>query len=845
MSHLLLACCLVAALTPEQSRRLVERYNQSQAAVDREDYGRAADILRGLVRDFGTSEFGDELNYALAECYFNLGQYSHAVNIFSGIIDRPQYYSYIKPEAMYGAAISYVMMGNLHQAQRTLEKLSKEKGYDRDGRTSFAFGVLHYFRKEYDQAILKLEGIELPEAKFYLARSYAQVGKPLPALVTFRQIAADVPNTPLATLSHFAAGQALFGNRDYDGARAKFSYFVETYPYSPLADYARYFLGCALISQSQYGPAIEQLLPLTRHRDNFLAAHANYFIGYAEMALGKAQDAVERYQRVRANYPRTKVASYANLQLSQAMLATADTAQTLLSTSQLARMFTTGELSGVGNYLSGVIYYQVGEYDRAAAQFENILVNYGQTALREPACAMLLLSLNSSAQFDRSVALGARYVTDFPGETSPWRARTLYFLAEGLYYGRKFTEADVYYQQAYGQTSSSDIAPYARLGRCFCLYHLGRYDEAVGGFRTLLSARASDTLFTISAYLGYGYALFNQKEYLKALDVFEALANTFPSESLAAVPGYFYAGYCYYQLKYYGQAVDAWTVLMNRYPEAGPKVAEGAFRAGDTYFKALEYDKAVASFSFVIARYPFTLYGPPAQALIAQCYYNRRQYLDAIREYQKFLDLYPSDPQGPGVRRSLEMSYYLAGQEDSAVMEEFLRRFPTAEMAAEAQYMKGRQLYDAQSYEQAIIELQKTVVNFPGSPVAADAQLLTGESYAQLRRWNEAAQAYRRFLSYYPAHEQRAGGYFNLATAEFNAGEYQQSLQAFRVVLDSFPESDYVESALMNLEVCRKRLGAGQLDGVLGEPDREPSSEPSVPQPQGITPPTTQGGKQP
>jgi tetratricopeptide (TPR) repeat protein len=824
MSGLLLFV-LTATLTPDQTRALAERYNAAQQVIEQRNYQKAAGLLNGLVRDFGGSEFGDELRYALAETHFNLGQYGRSGDLFNQLIDKPQL-DYIRPEAMYGLAISSIMVGNLQQAGDVLEKLSKQKGYDRDDRTNFAVGVLHYFEGDYEQSIAKLDGLDMPEARFYLAKSYARVGKPLAALLRFKEITDQVPNTPLATMAHFSAGQALFVNHDYDGAQAKFQYFIDNFPYSPLSDFANYFLGCALIAQKQHAGGIERLTPLTRHSNNLLAAHANYFIGYADMALGQAQSAVERFQRVRANYPKSKAASYANLQLAEAMLATADTVQTLLATSQLATMFKTGELSGVGNYLSGVINYQVGDYEKAARQFEVVLVSYSATALREPACAMLLLSFNSSGQYEKGVAIGAKYVADFPGDTTSWRAKTLYFLADGLYYDRKYSDADAFYQQAYTHPEATDIAAYARLGRSYCLYHLGRLVEAVSGFKGLLNARLSDTLFTISAYLGYGYSLFNQKEYVKALDVFEPICKTFPDRGMASIPGYFYAGYCYYEMNYYGQAVDAWTTLVNKFPDKNQKAAEAAFRTGDTYFKALEYEKAIAMFTFVIERYPSSDFGPSSQALVAQCYYNRKQYLDAVREYQKFLDLYPSDAQVPSVRKSLETSYYLAGQEDSLIMEDFLRRFPQSEMAADGQYAKGKSMFDAGNYEQAVAELQKVVVNFPGAPVAGDAQLLTAESYSQLKRWPEAAQAYQKFLGYFPEHEQKDGATFNMATAYFNSGDYKQSIRYYQFVLDSFPKSEYVESARKNVEISRKRLGAAQAESEGTAPPGEAEENP-------------------
>jgi len=810
-----LAACgilFAGALSPQQTRQLAERYNQAQAAIGQRDYAKAGMDLNALVRDFGSSEFGDELRYALAETYFNLGQYDRATDLFRQLLENP-HHSYIQPEAMYGTAISEMMRGNFTQAQLELEKLAKQQGYDADERTSFALGVLHYFLKDYEQASARLSGLDLPEANYYLGKVYSATGKPLPALLKFKAVTDAVPNTSLAVMAHFAAGQALFVNRDYDGAQAKFQFFVDNFAYSPLADYARYFLGCSQLAQKQYAAAIDNLTPLLRSSNNVLAAHATYFIGCADLALGQAQPAVERFQRVRANYARSRVTSYANLQLARAVLATADTAQALVATSQLATQFKTGDLSGIGNYMSGVIYYELGDYADATPQFEAVLVSHAATSLREPACAMLLLALNSERQYEKGVALGAKYVADYPSDTTEWRAKTLYFLADGFYYDHKYDEADDFYQQAYAHPAGSDIAVYARLGRYYSLYHLGRLDEAVRGFKSCLSARLSDTAFTISAYLGYGYSLFNQREYLKALDVFEPLYKTFPDRELAAVPAYFYAGYSYYQLGYYGQAVDAWGALINKFPADGAKAPEAAFRSGDTYFKALEYDKAIGMFNFVIERYPFSEFGPPSQALIAQCFYNQKRYLDAVREYQKFLDLYPSDAQVPSVRKSLETSYYLAGQEDSAAMEDFLRRFPQSELAATGFYDKGRSLYDAGSFEPAVAELQKVVVNFPGLPVAADAQLLTAEAYSGLKQWPAAAQAYQKFLDYFPQHEQRAGAVFNMATAYFNAGDYKQSLKYFQTVVDSFPQSEFTESARKNVEISRKRLGAAEDEG--------------------------------
>jgi len=813
-------------LTPQETRQLSERFNEVQVLIADGRYQDAVRELQGLIGQFGASEYGDELRYILAECHFNQGRYESALHLFKSLSDR-QRYSYIKPEAITGAVLTYIMMGNYRQAQVLCERLLKEPGYESDPRTSLCLGLVNYFQGSFDQAEANLSRSALPQAKLYLGKTYGRLGKPLLALLKFKEITDSYPNTPIAEIAHFDAGVALFLNGDYDGAGAKFQFFLDQFPSSPLAEYANYFLACALIAQKEYAGAINLLIPLTRAQNNFLAAHANYFLGFAEMASGNPKNAVNRFQRVRSNFPRSKLSTFAHIQMARAMLIGLDTVQTLLTTSQLAQTFTTGELSGIGSYFSGVIYYQTGNYSDAIREFQRILIDYGRTALREPAAAMLILSLLTTGQFEKALALGTKYIADYPEEPSLWRGRTIYFLAESFYYAQKYSEAERYYEEALKDKADPLIIPYARLGRAWTLYHLNRLTEAEDGFKPLLNARIQDTLFTVSAYLGYAYSLFNQKDYLKALNIFEALTNTFPDIPAAAIPGYFYAGYCYYQLKYYGQAVDVWTTLMNKFPNANIKAAEAAFRTGDTYFKALQYDKAIPAFQFVLERYPFSPWAPASQALLAQTYYNQRHFLDAIREYQKFLDLYPLDRQAPAVRKSLEMSYYLAGQEDSLLMREFLSRFPESDLAAEGLFRRAKELFDAGRFEEAITQLQQVVVNSPNSALAPDAQLLTAEAYAQLKRWQESAQAYKKFLDYFPASELRSAAFFNQGIAYFNAKEYNRALTAFQTVIDSFGNSEYVESARKNVQLCRERLGTAGPQGQEGRTTAP--NEPALP----------------
>ncbi len=798
-------------LAKDISQEFITQLEKAEILFDYGDYKQATKLFTSILKEYPQSGFSDELRFRLAESYFNNQQYLLARNEFLKILKGAQY-SYIEPEALYGITISSILLQDYHTAEMNLNLLTKKDGYDTDKRANFAWGVLYFFKADYNQAILKLLEAENLEAKFFLGKSYAHTRRIKEALIALNEITGEVPFTPLATLAQFAAGEALFINKDFDGARAKFQFFLENFPNSPLTDYAHYLLGCALIASQRYELALEHLKPLTKHSSIFLAAHADYFVGYCYLGLNNPQSAVSYFQKVRANYPKTKVAQYANLQLPYAILATNDTLQVLLTTSQLSQMFKSGDLSGVGDYFSGVINYQLGKYENAEIYFNRIIIKQPNSSLREPACALLLLTLNSNRNYEATVTTGAKHINDFPLDpTNPkplgWRAKLLYFLAEGYYYLKKYPEAEIHYYES--AKLESDIALYARLGRAYTLFHLGRLIEAETEFKDLLETRQTDTLFIIADLLGYGYTLFNQNEYLKALDAFEAAAKEFPNEPKAAEPGLFYAGLSYYLLQYYGQAVDAWIALINQFP-LGSKTAEATFRTGDTYFKAHEYEKAISTFRFVVEKHPYSPYAPTAQASIAQIFYNQKKYLETIREYQKFLDLYPNDEQAASIRKSLEMSYYQAGLENPTLAAEFINRFPRSELAAETRFSRARALFDSGEYEKAVQEFQLVVVNFPNSEISGDAQLLTAESYANLKWWSDASEAYKKFLNYFPQHPQRPGVFYNLATVQFNLGEYEDALKGFQVVVDSFPDSEFFANAQKNVEQCQQKLGMKQ-----------------------------------
>ncbi len=801
----LISFTLSLALPAKDLADLSTRYNQALLLARKGEYREAQRIFGGLINDYGGSEYGQEIRYSLAETYFNAGNFERARREFERLIFDKRVSGYLRPEALYGYALSCIILGDFKSAEKALAEISKNPIYKEDERIDFAYGVLNYFQGDYKLAAARLSDVKILEGKYFYGKSLANLGRPMEAISVLKEVINASPNTKLSLYANFFSGVALYINGDYEGAKVKFESFLTEIP-SLLYDYASYFYGTSLLATKEYEKAIFFLKPLSRHSNNYLAAQANYFIGVANLGLGKYSEALSFFERTRSSYPRTKVALFAHLSVPYTLLLKEDTLATFLTAEQLKKIFAEKELSGIGEYFTGTMSFQLGNYDEAATSFERVLASGADVNLKDKACFLFLLSiLNKMLKgssppnyLERGIAIAQRYLKE-RGDKDGKDVEEIYLLlGEAYYYLGRYGEAESYYDLV--------RTPYGRLGKAYCLYQSGRLKEAVPIFENLYKSRPQDTLFTINALLGLGYSYFNRKEYEKALDIFEGLLEEFPGNALASEICHYYAGFAYYFLRYYGQAVEHWQKVLDKFPFS-PRSAEAGFRAGDVYFKAREYEQARGIFRFVVDRFPQNQFAPPAQALIAQSYYNEKNYKEAIREYQKFLALFPDDVQTPGVRKALEMSYYKASEEDSTVLKEFLDKFPDSEYAQELLMNKAKELLAENEYEKAIWELQKIVVNFPGTDLAGDALLLIAESYTSMKDWEGAKNSYERFLKYFPTHPAREAAYFNLATTYFNIGDYQQALLTFQVVCDSFPAGELVESAKKNMELCRKRLG--------------------------------------
>ncbi|MCD6087081.1 MAG: tetratricopeptide repeat protein [Candidatus Hydrothermae bacterium] len=780
----------------------VERYNLAVQHIKGGDYRSAIKELKKLTREM--PDFAREFEYRIGECYFNSGDPVKALEIFENLL-RKSRGTYLETEVLYMLGLSALMAGDTARARHSFERLESLVTWGGAERARLGFALLYYKTGKYRAVFSRTENEEDPIALYLRGRALLKLNRPREALPLFEKVLRESPDTSLRGLSLFSQGQALLLNGDMDAAYDRFETYLKDYE-GELKPYAQFLAGFCLLRDKRYNEALSLFRASSESGDKALAAASYYYMGECELELGNSEGAIRFFRKVADTYGRSGFYPFSLMRSAEALAEKGNVEEAMKIASRLSGEEGNYGLEGMGDYLTGALYYASGEFKEAASYFEKVLQASRDGELLGLSFAMLLNSLDRADEYDRAIAAGAGFLAEHEEIESPYFPRALYYLAEAYYYHGDFPEAEKLYHRVLLDYPGDEIASFAEIGYGFTLAHVGRYEEAEKSFRHVLELFPDDSIRTPLARFGLGVVYFNLRDYEKALSFFESLHRDYPERADLASKSLYYAGLSYYQLEYYLQAIESWEKLLEEYPES-EKVPMAALKAGDTYYKAGKYDRAIALFRWLTQHYPDNEVSRTAQLLMAQAYYNMKDFDRAIEEFTKFLQLYPDDKRKGSAREGLAMCLYMKGESDTSALRALAENFKDLEIAAEAQFKLARNLMDDEKYREAAREFEKVVMRFPDSDLAPKAQLLYSECYALLGEWDKSEKGYRKFLEYFPGSDDEPLALFNLGVAQYNQNKLEEAARTFEELQERFPDGKYAEKSRKYLSLVYKRLG--------------------------------------
>jgi TolA-binding protein len=532
-----------------------------------------------------------------------------------------------------------------------------------------------------------------------------------------------------------------------------------------------------------------------------------------------------------------------------------------------------------GAYLAAMCLETDGEMLKAAAQYQQVVERYGDSALHDYAMfAKANIFLKSAAY--RSAAEEFIRVTekahrkdviaeadlraaactfldgDVAGGTARLRvtaeryfgtdvaARAQMLLGEVLISQERYEDAILELNRVLTNYFNNDVAPIAqyRVGRC--LDALGRGKEATSSYQLVVSGYPQAPQSPAAAYLA-GVGLLEQNLPQAAAPYFQLVLDRYARESgegtiVFASPEHqelVEASLCLLELSYHragnlGQLSGVPHMMLKKMPPSSSQWRAYALLIdADALAAQARFDEAQNMLATLLKEFPSHEIGVPANRLLAWTYARQGKDKLAIQTEEKMLANYASDSDTKSLASAyLNKAHILFNRKEykkaAATYDDFLRRFPNDDQRLLALYQSGLCHLRLDNTGNAVDRWEEVVATAPSDEIAEKAWTRAGDLYFRTEHYEEAKRCYHGLLDNFADSRAAALGMLRIAQCDYNAGRDSEALDEFAAVTERFPGTGIASEAERGIERALYRLGQ-RADGpdVLAElVERYPTS---------------------
>ncbi len=262
-------------------------------------------------------------------------------------------------------------------------------------------------------------------------------------------------------------------------------------------------------------------------------------------------------------------------------------------------------------------------------------------------------------------------------------------------------------------------------------------------------------------------------------------------------------------------------------------VLEDAVRLiGECYVLLGETDSARAQFSLILDYFPESENIDDAQKLIADSYIKdgemilaaadsgdaearaeaNERFALAIKEYQKFINVYPQSDLISQTYIDMGDAYYKMNRSEDAVkaFAAALARAKNSEEQAKTQLKIGSYYYERGQYVEAIDAFNVILNNFSSSQVASNAQYLIGECHDKMGDTTAAIDAYTVIVTHYKQSQYFGGAAFKIGNFYFNSGNYKEALKLYKTGIAYDPQGSLAPKTQFQIGVVWQKIAESQ-----------------------------------
>ena len=366
----------------------------------------------------------------------------------------------------------------------------------------------------------------------------------------------------------------------------------------------------------------------------------------------------------------------------------------------------------------GNAYVQLGQPEQAKLSYQ-AAAGYKITpaVAEEAAYNYTLCTYQSSSALGESVRAFNDFLTQYPD--SKYEGKVYQLLSDALMQSKNYAAAI--------QTLDSipNPTPKMRETKQYLRYQLGadnflqgKMQQSVDWMNEVAAHASESDKYTTEAYYIRAEANYRLRNYAACeqdLNAFFARSDARRSENYSIAR--YLQGYTYFSQKQYDQARNAFTTYIDAAMATEPMYADALNRIGD-------------------------------------CYFNARQFQQAISYYSQVANL-----QASGTDYALFQKGYALGLQHKysdkiSVLRDLVKRYPKSDYADDGIYEIARAQLQQEDERSAIATYEQLLSTYPHSTLARKASLERAMLFRNLGQNDQAIAAYRQTIERYPATEE-------------------------------------------------------------------------------------------
>ncbi len=323
---------------------------KADAVYNLGEYKAAIDLYKeGLTKvssETAAGEISDKLHYGLAWAYLKDGEFKEAIREFQKIV-RSSEDRIVKASALCQIGDTYQDAGDYVKAQETYDTILKDYAESFYGDyVQYQLGVTLLKNSNYDGAVM-----------------------------SFLALKKNYPKSKLVDDASYALGLAYFQRQDYNASKEVFRNFLAEFGSSLLRPQAMYLLGTSQYNLGAFNEAIETFKNVIRHnpQDIELVQKSEYEIADCYYRLGNEQEAMNRFNSLRAKYPDSRLAAEIIWWLGQYNYVHNNPTVAKRYFNSLIQDFPKSELIIDAYYALGSISTEEANYEESLKSFQKVL----------------------------------------------------------------------------------------------------------------------------------------------------------------------------------------------------------------------------------------------------------------------------------------------------------------------------------------------------------------------------------------------------------------------------------------------------------------------------------------